>query len=62
MITPTPHAMTPQAYSFHAQSGVTILTEAQLLDLIAERRARGTPEDTLHMLAQWHRAALQDRL
>jgi len=47
-----------QAYSFQAQSMVTIMTEAQLIDLIEERRARGMSEERLAEFAAWHRAAL----
>ena len=51
--------MMTQAYSFHAQSDVTLMTEAQLHDLLAERRARGTPDVRLREMEQWHRRALQ---
>ena len=54
--------MMTQAYSFHAQSDVTLMTEAQLHDLLAERRARGTSEDVLMQFEAWHHAALQDQI
>ena len=42
--------MFTQAYSFENNSDITIMTEAQLLDLIAERRARGTSEENLALM------------
>ena len=50
--------MFTQAYSFKAGSTVTIMTEAQLTDLIAERRARGMSEEQIQEFADWHRARL----
>ncbi len=50
--------MMSQAYSFEAKSMVTIMTEAQLIDLIEERRARGMSEEQLADFENWHRAAL----
>jgi hypothetical protein len=37
---------------------VTIMTEAQLIDLIQERRARGMNEEVLADFEAWHRARL----
>lgn len=37
---------------------VTIMTEAQLVDLIEERRARGVNEEVLADFETWHRARL----
>lgn len=50
--------MMSQAYSFKAGSMITIMTEAQLLDLIDERRARGMSEEMLTVFEAAHRAAL----
>jgi hypothetical protein len=50
--------MMSQAYSFSASSMITIMTEAQLIDLIEERRARGVNPKTLADFEAWHRAAL----
>ena len=47
-----------QAYSFSANSMITIMTEAQLNDLIEERRARGMNSATLADFEAWHRAVL----
>lgn len=51
--------MMSKAYSFTAQSMVTIMTEAQLIDLIEERRARGMSDDQLAAFEAWHRANLR---
>lgn len=52
--------MMSQAYSFTAKSMVTIMTEAQLSDLIEERRARGMSKERLEEFEAWHRAALNE--
>ena len=54
-----PYAMPNKAYSFTAQSNVTVLTHAQLDGLIQERRERGMSEKVLAEFEAWHRAALQ---
>ena len=46
--------MFSRAYSFVAKSDVTILTEVQLADLIADRRARGMCEQNLAQLEERH--------
>lgn len=53
--------MFTQAYSFAANSDITIKTEAQLADLIAERRARGMSEENLALLEAWHRTRLAQK-
>jgi hypothetical protein len=53
--------MFTHAYSFESQSDITIMTEAQLADLIAERRARGMSEENLAHLEAWHSARLAGR-
>ncbi len=50
--------MISQAYSFEAESMITIMTEAQLIDLIEERRARGMSAEQLAEFEAWHQAAL----
>ena len=50
--------MMSQAYSFSANSMITIMTEAQLVELIEERRARGMNHKLLAEFEAWHRAAL----
>ena len=52
--------MMSQAFSFAANSMVTIMTEAQLLDLIEERRQRGMSKEALADFEVWHRRALDD--
>jgi len=51
--------MMSQAYSFSAGSMITIMTEAQLIDLIEERRGRGMNPKTLADFEAWHRMALR---
>lgn len=53
--------MMSQAYSFSANSMITIMTEAQLTDLVEERRTRGMSENRLAEFEAWHRAALAKR-
>ena len=50
--------MFTHAYSFEAGSDITIMTEAQLLDLVEERRRRGMSADRLAEFEAWHRAVL----
>lgn len=50
--------MPQKAYSFTAQSSITVLTHAQLDGLIEERRERGMSEEQLTEFEEWHRAAL----
>jgi hypothetical protein len=50
--------MTTKAYSFAAQSNITILTQAQLTELVDERRARGCSEAELSHFEHWHQARL----
>ena len=52
--------MTSKAYSFEAQSTVTILTIAQLDDLVAERRNRGCSPKELEQFRNWHLAQLNN--
>ena len=54
-----PHAMSQKAYSFTAQSNITVLTHVQLDGLIQERRERGMSEERLAEFETWHRAALE---
>lgn len=49
---------TTKAYSFSAQSSITVLTHAQLDDLLQERRERGMSEEMLADFETWHRAKL----
>lgn len=49
---------TTKAYSFTAQSSITVLTHAQLDDLIEERRERGMDAETLADFETWHRSVL----
>jgi hypothetical protein len=53
-----PFTMPKNAYSFTAQSTITVLTHAQLDGLLQERRARGMSEERLAEFEAWHRAAL----
>jgi len=53
-----PLTMPQKAYSFTAQSNVTVLTHAQLDELIQERRERGMSEKVLAEFETWHRAVL----
>lgn len=53
--------MFTQAYSFEAGSDITIMTEAQLEDLVEERRKRGMNSDLLEQFKNWHLAHLQER-
>ncbi|WP_299555986.1 hypothetical protein [uncultured Tateyamaria sp.] len=53
-----PQAMSQKAYSFTAQSNITVLTHVQLDGLIQERRERGMSEELLAEFEAWHRAAL----
>ena len=53
--------MFTQAYSFEAGSDITIMTEAQLEDLIEERRKRGMSPELLEQFRIWHLARLQNR-
>lgn len=53
-----PFKMSQTAYSFTAQSTITVLVDAQLDGLIQERRARGMSEERLAEFEAWHRAAL----
>jgi len=50
--------MFTNAYSFTAGSDITVMTEAQLLDLLQERAARGMSDDNLLMFETWHRSRL----
>lgn len=54
-----PYAMSQIAYSFTAQSNITVLTHVQLDGLIQERRKRGMSEERLAEFEAWHRAALE---
>jgi hypothetical protein len=54
-----PLTMPQKAYSFTAQSNITVLTHAQLDGLIQERRDRGMSEERLAEFEAWHRAALE---
>ena len=49
-----------KAYSFTAQSNITVLPHAQLYGLIQERRERGMSEEKLAEFEAWHRAKLSD--
>lgn len=51
--------MSQKAYSFTAQSNITVLTHAQLDGLIRERREGGMSEERLAEFEAWHRAALK---
>jgi hypothetical protein len=51
--------MPNKAYSFTAQSNITVLTHAQLDELIQERRDRGMSEEVLVEFETWHRAVLE---
>ena len=51
--------MFTKSYSFEAGSEITLMTEAQLEDLIEERRKRGTSPELLAQFKAWHRARLQ---
>jgi len=53
--------MPQKAYSFTAQSNITVLTQAQLDGLIGERRERGMSEERLAEFEAWHRAALEQK-
>ena len=51
--------MSHKTYSFANKSNITVLTHAQLDELIHERRERGMSEDLLAEFEAWHRAALE---
>ena len=49
----------PTTYSFKHQKQITLTTHAQLHALLAERRARGTHEDTIALLQRHFESVLQ---
>lgn len=53
--------MFTQAYSFEARSDITIMTEAQLDDLVDERRNRGASPELLELFRNWHLTRLQQK-
>ncbi len=55
-----PNHMTSKAYSFTAKSTITILTEAQLDDLVSERCKRGCSDEELEKFRNWHLAKLRN--
>jgi len=50
--------MTTKIYSFRAASTVTVLTAAQLQELVEERRDRGMNPERLAEFQAWHLAQL----